>query len=183
MSAFSFNSKGLSFAARVILGCIIVWWSLEYIHDPKKIWALISVVVVSDPSFDALRSNAISRLVNTVMGCIVGLIFVYLFGVGFLGMMTAVAVSVIISTSFKNYPSSWKLAPVTVIILMIPYTPEGETWKEAMHIALTRTGEVLYGSLIAFLLGLVYLKIEGRIMKKKQVKIYDAPTGNKEEHE
>ncbi len=151
---------------RILIGCIIVWFTLDYFHDAKKIWALISFIVVSDPNFNAVRDNAKSRLVNTMVGCMVGLLFIYLFGTGFLQLMAAVAVSVIISTSFKNYPTSWKLAPVTVVILMIPPSMGSETLKDAMSIALNRTGEVLYGSLIAFLLGLLYLVLEKKKKKK-----------------
>lgn len=185
MSYFSFDNKAISFAVRIVIGCLFVWWSLDYIHDAKKIWALISVIVVSDPNFSTVRDNAISRLVNTLMGCIMGLIFVYLFGTALWSMMIAVAVSVVLSTSFKNYPSSWKLAPITVIILMMPYSTETETWKDAMNIALTRTGEVLYGSLVAFLLGLLYLKLEERLDRKRGLakKEESKVEGSKDVHE
>jgi len=165
MRYFSIKSTEISFALRILIGCIIVWFTLDFFHDSKKIWALISVIVVSDPNFNAVRDNAKSRLVNTLVGCMVGLTFIYFFGTGFLTTMAAVAVSVLISTSFKKYPTSWKLAPVTVIILMMPPTMGTETIRDAMPIALNRTGEVLYGSLIAFLLGLLYLAIEKKTEK------------------
>ena len=168
MKYFSLNHNALSFALRVLLGCIIAWWTLDMINDTRKVWALISVIVVSDPDFNAIRQNAMSRMVNTLVGCFLGLVFIYFFGVGFWPMMAAVAVSVIISTSFKNYPSSWKMAPVTVIILSIPVTTGPETLKSAMSIALTRTGEVLYGSLIALLLGLIYYRLEMNFLKRNE---------------
>ena len=160
MSFFSIRSKEISFAIRIVIGCIIVWWTLDYFHDAKKIWALISVIVVSDPNFNAVRDNAKSRLVNTLVGCMIGLVFIWFFGIGFASMMVAVTISVLVSTSFKNYPTSWKLAPATVVIVMIPPPMGNETIHDAMALALSRTGEVLYGSLIAFLLGLLYLVIE-----------------------
>jgi hypothetical protein len=49
---------------------------------------------------------------------------------------------------------------------MIPPSMGSETLKDAMSIALNRTGEVLYGSLIAFLLGLLYLVLEKKKKKK-----------------
>lgn len=166
MSYFSIKSKEISFALRILIGCIIVWFALDLFHDAKKIWALISVIVVSDPNFNAVRENAKSRLINTLVGCIVGLAFIFFFGTGFVPSMFAITVSVLISTSFKSYPSSWKLAPVTVVILMMPPLMGNETIKDAMSIALNRTGEVLFGSLIAFLLGLLYLAIEKKGERK-----------------
>jgi len=58
MSIFSIRSKEISFAIRILIGCIIVWFTLDFFHDAKKIWALISVIVVSDPNFNAVRDNA-----------------------------------------------------------------------------------------------------------------------------
>jgi uncharacterized membrane protein YccC len=157
---FSFNNKSLLYAFRIVLGCSIVWWTLLQVKDSKEIWAFISVIVVSDPDFDNVRSSTISRVVNTVTGCALGLLFIYVAGVNFWSLIAAITVSVIISTSFKNYPSSWKLAPTTVAIVMIPAIVENAPWREAMQIALARTGEVLYGCLIAFLLAWLLKKVE-----------------------
>ncbi len=86
--------------------------------DNKKLYALVSVIVVTDPDQDVLRDAMISRIINTMMGCLLGLLFVYL-SASFWSMLAAIAVSVIISTSFKKYPASWKLAPVTVTLVMM----------------------------------------------------------------
>jgi len=92
---------------------------------------------------------------------------------GFLPLMAGLAVSVLISTSFKNYPTSWKLAPVTVVILMVPPVMTNETLTDAMGIALNRTGEVLYGSLVAFLLGLLYVVLEKKGEKQAGEKFHE----------
>jgi uncharacterized membrane protein YccC len=156
---FSFSNRAIIYATRIVIGCTIVWWSLYYLHDNLKLYALISVIVVSDPDLDVLRDAMISRVINTVMGCLLGLLFVYI-EVSVRSMMVAIGVSVVISTSFKKYPASWKLAPVTVTLVMMATISENVTWREAMGIALSRTGEILYGSLVAFLLGLFFSYIK-----------------------
>lgn len=148
------------YAFRIVSGCTIVWFSLLKVEDNKEIWAFISVIMVSDPDFDSVRNATISRLVNTVTGCVLGLVFLYAAGANFWSLIAAIAVAVLISTSFRNYPTSWKLAPITVTIIMIPAITEKAIWKDAMQIALARTGEVLYGSLIAFLLAWVLQRTE-----------------------
>jgi len=164
---FSFNNNSLLYAFRIVLGCSIVWWTLIQIKDSKEIWAFISVIIVSDPDFENVRSSTISRVVNTVTGCALGLLFIYIAGVNFWSLIGALSVSVIFSTSFKNYPSSWKLAPATVAIVMIPAIAEHLPWKEAMQIALARTGEVLYGCLVAFLLAWVLKMVEHWRLSKR----------------
>ena len=155
------------YAFRIVLGCSIVWWTLLQVKDSKEIWAFISVIIVSDPDFDNVRNATISRVVNTVTGCALGLLFIYVLGVNFLSLIIAIAVSVLISTSFKNYPTSWKLAPVTVSIIMIPAIVENAHWREAMQVAMARSGEVLYGCLIAFLLAWLLKMLERWWMKFK----------------
>jgi uncharacterized membrane protein YccC len=159
MKYFSFSVHSLIFALRIMLGCCIVWWSLHAVNDKSKIWALISVIIVSDPDFKILRTNAISRFVNTMTGCVLGLLCLYVIGVNVWSLMTGIILASIFSTSLKNYPSSWKLAPVTVVIIIAPAIFQNDIVKEAMTVALTRTAEVLYGSLVALGLGFIYMKL------------------------
>ncbi|CAN5393289.1 hypothetical protein BH11BAC1_BH11BAC1_04470 [soil metagenome] len=166
MKILSFSNKSIVYPFRILLGCTIVWWSLYYLHDSRKIWAVISVIVVTDPDIDTLRIGTVSRIVNTLVGCLTGLAFIYLAGVNFWSLMAAIMVSVLLSTSFKNYPASWKLAPSTVAIIMVPSISENITWQAAMEVALARTGEVLYGTLVAFLLGVALSAIRKRYFPK-----------------
>jgi uncharacterized membrane protein YccC len=153
MTAFSFNTKALLYISRIVIGCMIVWWSLYFLPDNKKLFALISVIVVTEPDIATLRDATKSRILNTIVGCVLGLIFIHL-SATFLSMLIAISVSVVISTSFKKYPSSWKLAPVTVMLVMISALSENLSWREVSSIALSRTGEILFGSMVAFLLGI-----------------------------
>ena len=153
---FQLTRNGISYASRILLGCLIVWWTLSYVKDIHKVWALISVIVVTDTNRDALHTAIISRIINTAMGCVIALALLYAFGAHAWVLMTAITLSVLVSTSFRNYPSSWKLAPATVILVVLPSMLENTNWRGSMEIALFRTGEVLYGSLIAFLLGIIF---------------------------
>jgi uncharacterized membrane protein YccC len=121
----------------------------------SKIFAIISVIVVSEPDPDLLRQSAVSRIINTVIGGALGLLGMYLLGINLWSLMVALTLSVLISTSFKNYPASWKLAPATAAIIIVPAITGHENYKLAMQVALERTGEVMYGCLVAFLLGVV----------------------------
>lgn len=154
-SFFSINNNSFIFAFRILLGCIVVWYSLYYLNDNHKIWAIISVIVVTDPDIDSLKAATISRIINTLAGCVISLLFMLLFGANVFVLLGAVTLSVLVSTSFKNYPTSWKLAPVTVAIIMIPSIAESVPSKLALLVSLQRTGEVLYGTLIAYILGLI----------------------------
>ena len=149
------NNKPLLYASRILSGCLIVWWSLSMVGAATKIFAIISVIVVSEPNPDLLRQSAVSRIINTVIGGALGLLGMYLLGINLWSLVVALTLSVLISTSFKNYPTSWKLAPATAAIVIVPAITGHENYKLAMQVALERTGEVMYGCLVAFLLGMV----------------------------
>jgi uncharacterized membrane protein YccC len=174
MKYFSLNTKAFSFAFRIMLGCAIAWWTLYAMNDKSKIWALISVIIVSDPDFTIVRTNTVSRVVNTTMGCILGLLCLYLMGVNVWSLMVGIIISVLVGTSFKNYPTSWKLGPTTVVIIIAPSIFAEANLHDAMMIAFTRTAEVLYGSLIALSLGFAYFKLH-QLMEKMEAKKTKVP--------
>lgn len=101
-SFFSINNNSFVFAFRILLGSIIVWYSLYYLNDNHKIWAIISVIVVTDPDIDGLKSATISRIVNTIAGCGIALFFMSIIGANIFSLLAAITVSVVLSTSFKN---------------------------------------------------------------------------------
>lgn len=169
MSYFSFKLAGLSYTFRILLGCIIVWVTLSYFQDARKIWALISVIVVSEPDYQAIRNASITRVLNTIVGCSIGLLLVWAFEVHVWSLMAGIAIAVLVGTTFNKYPSSWKLAPVTVIIVMMPSLTENAALKDAMTVALSRTAEVLFGCLVAFMLSLIFREIEKMLSKEKDV--------------
>lgn len=159
---FSITRRQVIYIIRILLGVTIVWWSLYFLHDERKLWALVSVIIVSEPDFELVRSSTLARMINTIVGCVIGLFFTYVTGASFWSLAAGIAAAVLVSTSFKKYPASWKLAPVTVVIVMSPILLEHISLRNDTLIALTRTGEVLYGSLVALALGGLFHLIEHR---------------------
>jgi uncharacterized membrane protein YccC len=151
--------NSLLYVFRIVLGCLIAWWSLSLMHVETTQWALISVIIVSEPDFVNLRNNTVSRIINTVAGCAIGLLFLLIAGVTFTSMMLAITAAILVSTSYPKYPSSWKLAPVTVVIVMAPSIAQHAALHVALNIALLRAGEVLIGCVVAFLLGLLFARL------------------------
>ena len=163
----------LLYIFRILLGCYLTWALLSIVRVDKREWALISVIIVSEPDFENLRSATASRVINTLNGCVVGLLFLLVAGVNFYSLLGAVAVSSLIGTSFPKYPSSWKVAPVTVVIVMITSILGHFGLNDALRTALTRTGEVLIGCGTAFLLGWAFSYLP---KKKEGVSLIEAPS-------
>jgi uncharacterized membrane protein YccC len=142
--------SGLQYAVRILIGCVIVWFVLDRINHHNPLWALISVITVTEPERSAAFLAFNSRIVNTLIGCAVGLSFLYLLGPSFWSILLGIIVSVIICTSLIRVPGSWRVAPVTVAIIMNPIVLGGGC-AAGLATAIERTVEVLIGSAVALL--------------------------------
>src|SRR6266478_6932633 len=143
--------SGVQYAVRILIGCVIVWFVLNRINHPNPLWALISVIIVTEPELSAAFLAFNSRIVNTLIGCAVGLSFLYLLGPSYWSILLGIIVSVIICTSLIRVPGSWRVAPVTVAILMNPSVLGGGR-AAGLAVAIDRTEEVLLGSAAALLI-------------------------------
>lgn len=145
------TSSGWQYAVRILIGCVIVWLIFGRLHDPNPLWALISVIIVTEPDLSAAFAAFNSRVVNTLIGCAVGLALLYVLGASYCSILFGIIVSVIISTKFIRIPGSWRVAPVTVVILMVP-TVSGMDRHAELMIGINRMEEVLLGSAVALLI-------------------------------
>jgi uncharacterized membrane protein YccC len=143
--------SGPQYAVRILIGCAIVWFVLDRVNHPNPLWALISVIIVTEPELSAAFLAFNSRIVNTLIGCAVGLSFLYLLGPYEWSILLGIIVSVIICTSFIRVPGSWRVAPVTVAVLMTPSVLGGGR-SAGWATAIDRTVEVLIGSAVALLI-------------------------------
>jgi uncharacterized membrane protein YccC len=151
--------SGLQYAVRILIGCVIVWFVLDRINHPNPLWALISVIIVTEPELSAAFLAFNSRIVNTLIGCAVGLSFLYVLGPSRWSILLGIIVSVIVCTSFIRVPGSWRVAPVTVAILMTPSVLGGGR-AAGLATAIDRTEEVLLGSAVALLITYVASPIQ-----------------------
>jgi uncharacterized membrane protein YccC len=140
--------EGLGWAARIVIGCLVAWFVLRHFWGIDPIWAMISVVVVSEPEFQSALVAFKSRVMNTLIGCLVGLACLYLLGPAIWSVVLGVGISVLICTNIVRVPGSWKIAPITVLIVMTPGILEHSTSND-FSIGLRRTGQVLFGGLVA----------------------------------
>jgi len=149
---------GMQLAIRILVGAGIVWLVVRSFghHDP--LWAMISVVIVSDVELDATVKAFRARALNTMIGCGVGLTFLYVFGTASWSILLAMAVAVLISTSTIYTINAWRIAPVSVVIVMMPGVLQGSR-VAGTPIAITRTVEVLLGSAVAVIVSWVFFVV------------------------
>jgi uncharacterized membrane protein YccC len=145
------SPSGLQFAVRIFIGCVIVWFVLDHLAHRNSLWALISVITVTEPERNAALLAFNSRIVNTLIGCAIGLCFLYLLGPSFWSILLGIIVSVVLCTTFVRVPGSWRVSPVTVAIVMTPSFLGGSP-TPGLLAAIQRTEDVLLGSAVALII-------------------------------
>jgi uncharacterized membrane protein YccC len=140
--------SGMRYAVRVLISGAIVWFLLAVVAHVDPLWGLISAVVVTDLKVKSALNNFASRMLNTLIGCGTGLLFLKLFGASAWVVLLAMALSVIIASDVVRVPISWRIAPITTAIVMTPaYLLHSS--HAGMTAAIQRTGEVVVGSVVA----------------------------------
>jgi len=155
------RKNALAYLVKILSGCLILWYGLRAVGIAEPYWAMISLIIVTEPDMTVAKANFRARLINTISGCIVSCLALVIFGPTFAAMLAALTAAVIVAMLLQNYPSNWRLGPATVVILLsAAFTGSG--LGEELHLALMRVGEVIIGSTVALLQTVVYLWLVNR---------------------
>jgi uncharacterized membrane protein YccC len=144
------DAMGLHYAVRILVGTTAVWLLLRLVGDANPVWAVITVIVVTEPDLRAAWLVLGSRIANTAIGCTTGVIFLLLAGPESWVLPLALTATVLVCTYVVKVPSGWRLAPSTAALIIASAVAEQSRASGAM-IALHRAGEVVLGCAAAFL--------------------------------
>lgn len=153
--------KSFIYASKIFLASVISWYGLILAGIENPIWAVITVMVVSDPSLNTTLGLAKVRALNTIVGCAFGLISIFLFGYSPMIMILTAVLTVTCVNMISRYPVNWRLAPVTVVILM-DAGRLAATHQAEFHYVLMRVGEIGFGSVVALALAGLYTRLANR---------------------
>lgn len=156
--AFHFVSprkNALVYIVKIIIGSVILWFGLSALGFTDPYWAMISLIVVTEPDVKVAKENFNARLINTISGSVVAGLALIVIGIGFFSMLIALTFAVLIAMLWQRYPSNWRLSPATVVIVMSAANA-GSGMNQELHFGLLRVEEVLAGSAVALLESLAY---------------------------
>ena len=155
------SHKSFVYASKIFIASAICWYGFKLAGIENPIWAVITVMVVSDPSLNTTLGLAKTRAINTVVGCGFGLASIFLFGYSPLNMLITASITVMFVTMISRYPVNWRLAPVTVIILM-DAGRLAQTHEEEFHYVMMRVMEIGVASVVSLALAGIYTKLAQR---------------------
>ena len=149
---------GFRFAINVFIASSIVWFTLGALEDTTPIWAIASLVAAADPEPEQARQLFRSRMINVLVGCVVGFVFLLL-GSGKPRMVpVAIALTVLVSTYLVRVKTMWRQAPITAAIVISASLASASTRVGLEH-GLHRVAEVLFGSIVGMLVSWTMSKL------------------------
>ena len=152
------RKHALVYIVKILTGTLVSWFGLRAVGIAEPYWAVISVIIVTEPDLSVARANFRARLINTFSGSVIAFLALAVLGGTFWSMVVALIVAVLVAMLWGNYPSNWRLGPVTVVILMSAAL-QGQGPRQELSLAMLRVAEVLAGSAVALLQALVYSQL------------------------
>ena len=149
---------GIRFAINVAISTWIVWAILNQMGSSNHVWAIVSTVACADPQPKRAGRLFVGRLVNAIVGCCIGLLFLQIGGSKGWTIPLAMATTVLVTSLFIRIKEWWLQAPITTA-LVIASALSDPTDITGMNIGFRRMEEVLLGSCIGVTISLIMAKV------------------------
>jgi hypothetical protein len=72
--------QGIHLAVNIFVSTTILWIILRKIADLNPIWAISSMIATSDPVVKDALTTFRGRIINSLLGCVTGLAFIFIGG-------------------------------------------------------------------------------------------------------
>jgi len=138
--------RGVHYAVNIFVATTVLWIVVKVYGDANPIWAISSMVATSDPQLRQSLATFKGRLINTLVGCAIGLVFIA-FGHTEWQLPTALALAVLVSSYVVRVQTMWRQAPITAAIVIAGSLQHHDTLG-ALERGAVRVGEVLFGCLV-----------------------------------
>lgn len=138
--------RGIHYAVNLFVATTVLWIIVKEIGDANPIWAISSMVATSDPQVKQALQTFNGRIINTVLGCAIGLLFVAI-GRTEWQLPVAMAVTALVSSYVIRIPAMWRQAPITAAIVIAGGLQHHDKLT-GMEQGLRRVIEVLFGCVV-----------------------------------
>ncbi len=143
----------LKLALRATIAGIVTYLLAEQFALPNGYWAVLTAVLVVQATLGASLSVAVDRALGTLAGGVVGVAGAMLAGKSPLETLLVLSVALFIAAALAARSTSFKLAPVTVVIVMLAHPADVAPWLSG----LTRVAEIALGGVVGLLCAILIL--------------------------
>jgi uncharacterized membrane protein YccC len=131
----------------VFIGSTLVWVVLRELGGVSPIWAIAGMIASVDPQVDVAARMFKSRIVNVLVGCAVGLMFMLVGGSSEWALPTALAATVLISSYLVRIPTMWRQAPITAALVIASGLSQ-HSKSAGIELGLMKVADVLFGCVV-----------------------------------
>jgi uncharacterized membrane protein YccC len=143
---------GIHYALSIFIATAVLWVSVHELAKSNPVWAISSMVATSDPLMKTAVSTFRARIINTTVGCAIGLVFIAIGGSRIISLPVAMAVTVLVSSYVVRIPTMWRQAPISAAFV-IAASLEHHSRIKGLQAGGGRMAEVLFGCVIGLAAG------------------------------
>src|SRR5215471_4774247 len=148
------DMHGIHYAVSIFVATAVLWLLVHELAERDPIWAISSMVATSDPLMKQAVLTFRSRIINTLVGCGVGLLFIAVGGTKLITLPLAMAVTVLLSSYVVRIPTMWRQAPISAAFV-IAAGLEYHSRKHGLIAGVGRMNEVLFGCVVGLVVAWV----------------------------
>lgn len=141
------DMHGVHYAVSIFLATVVLYILVHRLAKANPVWAISSMVATSDPLMKQAMLFLRSRVINTLMGCAVGLLFIAIGGTRLIMLPLAMAVTVLLSSYVVRIQTMWRQAPISAAFV-ISAGLEYHSREHGLIAGVGRMNEVLFGCLV-----------------------------------
>ena len=141
------DMHGIHYAVSIFFATAILWVLIHKMSEANPVWAISSMVATSDPQMKQAMLILRARIANTLLGCLVGLVFIAIGGMKVITLPLAMAVTVLLSSYVVRIQTMWRQAPISAAFV-IAASLAHQSRKNGLIAGATRMSEVLFGCVV-----------------------------------
>ena len=141
------DMHGVHYAVSIFFATAVLWLVMHKLGRANPIWAISSMVATSDPVMKQALLMFRSRIINTMVGCAIGLAFIAIGGGRIITLPLAMAAAVLISSYVVRIQTMWRQAPISAAFV-IAAGMEYHSRVHGLQAGAQRTSEVLFGCVV-----------------------------------
>ncbi len=149
---------GVRFALNVFIGGMALWLLLDALGMGHPVWAIASMIASSEPVVKNAVEMFRARIINALVGCVVGLTVLVIGGDSHVKLPIAMALAVLISSYGVRIHTMWRQAPITAAIILAADLTEHSRLSGVEH-GLRKVGEVIIGCLMGLLVSWLMARV------------------------
>lgn len=138
---------GLHFSANIFIATTLLWLILRKFADLNPIWAISSMIAASDPVVKTAMKTFHGRIVNSLLGCAVGMLVLVIGGSNEWKLPIALSAAAFLSAYVVRVPIMFRQAPITAAII-IASELERHSKIHGIELGARRVAEVLFGCVV-----------------------------------